>query len=114
MVGRWELRSPLETTSATALGEPGDGYEGSAPWPALCLRSGRRTVVGDNLLCDTQGLQRPQLAPGGTKSAPARARVWPSACASRGRRLLVSDGGSVGDGGQLWQAGAALNLVEKI
>lgn len=31
MVGRWELRSPLETTPATALGEPGDGYEGSAP-----------------------------------------------------------------------------------
>lgn len=63
MVGRWELRSPPEATLATALGESGDGREGSAPWSALCLRSGRRTVVGDNLLCSAQGLHAHNMLP---------------------------------------------------
>lgn len=81
MLGRWELRSPPKATPATALGEPGDGRQGSAPWLALCLRSGRRTVVGDNLLCQEPDSGQPSelarcrsrrpTAPGGSPSSSA-------------------------------------------
>ena len=41
--------------SGTAPAGPAMELVGSDPWPTLCPRSDRRTVVGDNLLREEQG-----------------------------------------------------------
>ncbi|WP_199921364.1 FG-GAP repeat domain-containing protein [Streptomyces bicolor] len=104
MVGRWELRSPPGATLATVLGEPGDGREGLAPWSALCLRSGRRTVVGDNLLCDAQVLTPPI----GSRQCHVEPRSRPGPVARRHSARASAarpTAGVVGDGGQALAGG---------
>ncbi|SCG00521.1 hypothetical protein GA0115259_106983 [Streptomyces sp. MnatMP-M17] len=62
-------------TPATALGEPGDGRGGSAPRSALCVRSGRRTVVGDNLLCQEPDSGQPSELAGCRSRRPTARRL---------------------------------------
>ena len=70
---RWGSRSPLEAVPATALGSLRDAREGSAPWSALCLRPGRRTVAGDNLLRQEPDYWSLDHAPAAGRLAACRA-----------------------------------------
>lgn len=101
-------------TPATALGEPGDGHEGSAPWSALCLRSGHRTVVGDNLLRQEPASGHPDELTGCRSRSPGSRPGCRGGSPPAAPLTFRANGGLVGDGCQLRRAGAALNLEEKI